>query len=209
MRPLAFTEVTINRGDRAYKLGDKMKSRIETEYSGTLDSSSRTQYRDAFPFGRADSFGNCNNYGSVYFMQDDQSKCNQVAQLQKTNSDCDTALNAEFYTKKVKVFPGIAATPSQVVPVTIDEVWVYDQVTATYAKQSASDPVTSKALIISETCKCQNVMKEIEYTIYLEKQENQKAYSFLKDSQKSKIGATVILYKQDFETKCGSKIGVE
>ena len=68
MRPLAFTEVTINRGDRAYKLGDKMKSRIETEYSGTLDSSSRTQYRDAFPFGRADSFGNCNNYGSVYFM---------------------------------------------------------------------------------------------------------------------------------------------
>lgn len=45
-----------------------MKSKLELTVDGTVDATSRTQYSDAFPFPRADTFGNCNNFGSVYFM---------------------------------------------------------------------------------------------------------------------------------------------
>ena len=34
-----------------------------------------SQYYNAFPFPRADSFGVCNNYKSVSFMVNDQSQC--------------------------------------------------------------------------------------------------------------------------------------
>lgn len=76
MRSLAFVEFNnIGGGYWYYNIGDKMASRVETEFEGSTDTSPRRQYRDAFPLPRADSYGNCNNFGSAYFMLDDSSHC--------------------------------------------------------------------------------------------------------------------------------------
>lgn len=43
-----------------------MRSKIEIDAEET--DKLKSQYADAFPFPRSDSYGNCNNYGSAYFM---------------------------------------------------------------------------------------------------------------------------------------------
>jgi hypothetical protein len=63
---LAFSEGNSDTGSEKYNLGDKMRSKIEIDAEET--DKLKSQYADAFPFPRSDSYGNCNNYGSAYFM---------------------------------------------------------------------------------------------------------------------------------------------
>lgn len=114
LRRRAFSGESSTPGDANYQIGDKMKTRAEITYDGQSDTKSRSQYGDALPFPRADSFGNCNNYGSAFFMQDDESTCQQMAKLTDpagdTLSDCDTLLNADYFTTNLRIFTGVGGT---------------------------------------------------------------------------------------------------
>jgi hypothetical protein len=82
-----------------------------------------SQYMNAFPIPKADSFGNCNNFKSAYFMIDDESSCLQMANLQ---TECSNLLNPEFYSTNLQVYMGTKGLPSKNKDVAIGEIWTYN-----------------------------------------------------------------------------------
>ena len=60
-----------------YKIGEKMRAQILTNEQGSDDTTfpKSGMFGKNWPFPKPDSFGNCDNFKSVYFMQDDDSSC--------------------------------------------------------------------------------------------------------------------------------------
>lgn len=98
-----------------------MKSSI-TDFESLLKS----QYKDGFPMPKPDSFGICNNFDSAHFMQDDESSCTQLVDLQ---TECESVLNAEFYSSKLKYYPGKGAAGSSRRTVNTGKIYLYDDQT--------------------------------------------------------------------------------
>lgn len=144
-----------------YGMGEKMKTMIQIDATTSLNS----QYKDSFPFPKADAFGVCNNFKSAHFMMDDQSSC-----LQKVNieTECANTLNAEFYSSKLKFYLGQAGKIADAKAFEVSEVWSFDDDTSVYTKSDASN-LASKATKNGEDCTCENYLKEIEYTVEIEK----------------------------------------
>jgi len=149
-------------GSATYKVGDKMKTTIQTDGNNRL----KQQYMNGFPLPKPDSFGICNNYKSAYFMQDDHSTCLQMANLQ---SECSNLLNPEFYSTKLQVYLGFRGLPSQNKQVTIGEIWTFNDETQVYSKKDSANTalLTSAASSSGSTCSCRNYLKEVEYVVKL------------------------------------------
>ena len=129
-----------------YKIGEKMRAQILTSAEGEEDATfPRTgMFGQNWPFPKPDSFGNCDNFKSVYFMQDDESSCNQMASLR---DNCDNLLNPEFYANKLKVMIGRKAAlgDAKNPKVEIGEVWNLDPATSKYTKVSTQPGAPSKS----------------------------------------------------------------
>lgn len=90
-------------------------------------------------------------------MQDDSSTCNQMATFSKAYRECSPLLNAEFYTTKLKVYPGIKAAPGNVVGIDIDQLWIYNKEKGTYTKKDyikGTTKIEPTATINGEDCSC-------------------------------------------------------
>lgn len=185
------------------------------------EGNQRAQYADAFPFPRADSFGNCNNFASAFFMHDDESSCLQMAKLTAPGAppslggkappsqDCETLLNAEYYTSKMGIFPGIGGFLADLNSIESIDVWTYDPATQVYTKAASSASLAAKAAKTGDTCSCENALKEVEYNIVLQYDKDKKQYSINSKSKDSKITARVVVYKGKKEAKCDSYLGVQ
>lgn len=189
-------------GSEQYRVGDKMKSTIQ--YDGT--NRLKQQFLNAFPFPKADSFGNCNNFKSAYFMQDDESKCMQVSDL---TANCANLLNPEFYSTKLQVYMGARGLPANNKQVTIGEVWSFNDQTMAYTQR---DPANTAQLKSSGTqsgtsCSCSNYLREVEYVVKLNLFEVPN--SATKYYEVGEVKANVVIGENPVTATCGTKIGVQ
>jgi hypothetical protein len=127
------------------------------------------------------------------------------------SSDCETLLNAEYYTSKIGVFAGIDGVLANLNSIETTEVWTYDPATQVYAKQASSAVLAAKAAEANGKCSCENALKEVEYNIVLEYNKDKDKNHYIIDgkSAKPKITARVVVYSDKKEAKCDSYLGVQ
>ena len=103
----------------------------------------KSQYQDGFPIPKPDSFGICNNYDSAHFMQDDESSCTQMVDLE---TECLNVLNAEYYASKLQFYPGKGAAGASRRSVEIGKIYLYDDqsdIFPTITEQAAGTSIIS------------------------------------------------------------------
>lgn len=79
----------------------------------------KPQYLGAFPLPFASVLGSCNNYSSAVFMESETNECTQIVDLK---TECESTLNPQFYTTRVKILGGQAAG-SDIPEFTVTEVY--------------------------------------------------------------------------------------
>jgi hypothetical protein len=75
-----------------------MKSYVKQD-----DQKQKSQYNNGFPFPKADMYGHCNMFNSAHFMMNDESECTQMVDLK---TECESTLNAEYYSSKLMYYLG-------------------------------------------------------------------------------------------------------
>lgn len=112
----------------------------------------------------------CNNYSSAAFMESEANECTQILDL---ITDCETTLNAKFYTDYLRVLEGQALSSNQ---------QTVQIKTAYQLKKNADNPdimeyaqtdlaggtVNIASVLDSSgnpTYTCKNILKEIAYTV--------------------------------------------
>lgn len=96
-------------------------------------------------------------------------------------TECESLLNAEYYSSKVQYLMGGGATGAGSKDVKVAEVWQFDDALKTYTKvKSEASPgagITAEELLtiasanapkVDNTCKCENFLTEIEYTVKMD-----------------------------------------
>ena len=161
------------------------------------------QYFDGFPFPKPDSFGVCNNYNSAHFMMDDQSQCIQMANLE---TQCETLLNAQYYSEKLSYYLGQGAKVADNKVVETGNIFTYDEATAVYTIKAAGTTVASVASKAAD-CTCSNYLREIEYTVDLEMIKTEDA-SVQPYYQIKKITADIVLGSAPLSSTCSESKGV-
>ena len=148
-----------------YNLGDKMYSQI-----CITNSDCKSQFGDAFPIPQPNIYGMCNNYASASFMKSETNECTQIVDLV---SECESTLNPEFYSSKIKVFAG-QSDSSDLIPVTINNVYRLSKIAGSSSlveyvlltnKSVPATKLTGPASATDSTYTCSNVLKEIAYTV--------------------------------------------
>ena len=143
---------------RFYSQGEKMASEI---CDTNEPPNCQPQYLGAFPLPFANVYGMCNNYSSAAFMESESNECTQIVDLV---TDCETMLNPQFYTTRVKVFGGQAqssANPS----LTVSEVYKLTTNAKVNEYISTGSTTVAPSVFNSGSTSCSNVLKEIAYTV--------------------------------------------
>ena len=138
-----------------YSIGDKMKSFV-TDATDTV----KQQNYNGFPIPKPDSFGICSNFKSAHFMQDDHSSCTQMADVE---TECESLLNSEFYSSRLKYLLGQGGVISDAQRVEVTEIYTHDEQTGEYEQVSSITDATIKSTMtkVDQECTCANYMKEI------------------------------------------------
>lgn len=188
-------------GSEQYRVGDKMKSTILYDSTNRM----KQQFMNAFPFPKADSFGNCNNFKSAYFMEDDESSCMQVTDL---TNNCANLLSPEFYSTRLQIYMGARGLPANNKQVTIGEIWGFNDQTMVYTKRDAGNTalLRSSASQSGTTCSCSNYLKEVEYVVKLNLVDV--ANSATKYYEVGEVKANVVIGENPVTSTCGTKVGV-
>lgn len=131
-------------------------------------------------------------------MVDDDSSCFQKVNIE---TECVNTLNAEYYSSKLKFYLGQAGKIADAKAFEVAEVWKFDDANSVYTKSDASS-LASKATKNGEDCTCENYLKEITYTVEIEKNSETQQYS------PASIKANVVVGSQKITAKCSSSIGV-
>ena len=100
-----------------YNQGDRMRSQIcDTSEPPVCNS----QYLDAFPVPHPNIYGMCNNYSSAVFMESTTNECTQIVDLA---TECESTLNPEYYTNRLRVLKGQLPRSADELPVEITQVY--------------------------------------------------------------------------------------
>mmetsp|Transcript_16392 Transcript_16392/g.27763 ORF Transcript_16392/g.27763 Transcript_16392/m.27763 type:complete len:219 (+) Transcript_16392:443-1099(+) len=174
-----------------YAYREKMKSSIE-------GSDAESQYQNAFPLPKPDSFGVCNNYKSAYFRVNDESECAQVVDLEQS---CSNTLNALFYSLKVNVYKGQGGNKANAIQIQPVALYFYDDLTGTVVR--SADDVFTEALLGSEltqdaatnSCSCSNALREMRYVAKMAVTRDVTGDQY----ELTEIQASVYLYKNPIE----------
>ncbi|CDW73609.1 UNKNOWN [Stylonychia lemnae] len=183
-----------------YIEGEKMFSRL------TLPSGSLQQYYKGFPLPQENMNGVCDNFRSPHFMQNTESSCIQIVDIQK---ECLSVINPSYYTNYLEVYSGKSAFFSKLIKVQINSIFTYDTVTSSYTQSAAttvSDTIFNKDAT-TNTCTCSNYVKEVHYTIKTTPLAATNVISrpyFNVDS----VNANIVLASSPLSGICGSKAQV-
>lgn len=79
-----------------------------------------SQYLDAFPVPHPNIYGMCNNYSSAVFMESTTNECTQIVDLA---TECESTLNPEYYTNRLRVLKGQLPRSADELPVEITGVY--------------------------------------------------------------------------------------
>ena len=142
-----------------YKQGEKMY----TEICETTDQTEcKPQFLGSFPLPFANVYGMCNRYSSANFMESETNECTQIVDLV---TDCESTLNPEFYTTRVKFFAGQAQSSANP-PLTIDAVYKLQENASNLLEYVDTGSITiSPSVFDSGSTTCTGVLKEISYTV--------------------------------------------
>eukprot|EP00347_Sterkiella_histriomuscorum_P004630 403359727 len=157
-----------------YFEGDKMYSKLTFVNS---------QYYRGFPLPKPDLNGGCDNFKTPLFMQNSESTCTQVFDLQ---NECTSVLG-----------------------VTTSKVYIYNVTNSYYADATATptDPIMTRNAT-DNTCSCSGYMKEIHYTI---KTTPTAATSTIDRPYFSMetVQATIVISNDPIQVTCGTKAKVQ
>lgn len=80
-------------------------------------------------------------------------------------TQCESLLNAQYYTDKLKYHKGRGATTPNII--TLGEKWKYTRADKKYTKLGDGDDITTAKSGSDDACTCKNALKEVKYNVVI------------------------------------------